>query len=580
MEAQDSNNEQTATKIIHVEQTAELPTDWIGFEGIDTVLLATSEPERYRPLLQNSTRVESLRRWVELGGRLVVFCGSEAEELLADDGVLAELIPGKFAEMVPLRQWQALETYSGAERPKTNGGRLDLRIPKLENVQGHIMANAGSPENALPLVVRSRLGLGELVFVALDFDRPPFRDWEGRTSFLRKILNWSSSEGELRQADKTLASVDSDDMIGKLRVALDNQFAGVEVVPFAVVALFVVVYILLIGPGDYLFVSRLLKRPELTWVTFPLIVIGVSAAAYWYANWKKGDQLRINQVEVVDFDLESGLARGTVWSHFFTPRVDDYDLTLQPRYLASPIANHLQSQVSWLGLPGYALGGMQGSAAQTTAFSQGYSFTPNLAGMKSVPVQVWSTKTISARWSAQVDSPIAPSLYRTGDELLGGELSNLSGMGLDDCLLLHGNWAYYLGPMADGVSVKLDHTIQPRTVKTSLTSATAGDTTETDTADDGTVSFRSAESDVTRLVKVMMFFDAIDGRRYTGKLHRYQSFLDMSHLLRQKELAILLARIRQPGSQWLNSDQPFQSDDDKHWTFYRFVVPVGTAPSP
>ena len=72
----------------------------------------------------------------------------------------------------------------------------------------------------------------------------------------------------------------------------------------------------------------------------------------------------------------------------------------------------------------------------------------------------------------------------------------------------------------------------------------------------------------------MMFFDAINGRRYTGKLNRYQSFVDLSHLLKQHDLAILLVKMAKPASRWFNNDQPLSSNQDRTWTFYRFVLSV------
>ena len=73
----------------------------------------------------------------------------------------------------------------------------------------------------------------------------------------------------------------------------------------------VFIYILWIGPGDYFLVKRLLKRMELTWITFPVMVLSVSLGAYLLAYHLKGDQLRINQVNLVDVDVETGLVRGT-----------------------------------------------------------------------------------------------------------------------------------------------------------------------------------------------------------------------------------------------------------------------------
>jgi len=574
-------DEQLATRVAHLRQADDLPTRWYGYESVETVLLTTSDPEIYRPLLQNRTPIKALQKWVERGGQLVIFCASGAENLLADDGVLASLAPGKYKKMERLTQAQPLATFSGSEQLITRNRRIHLSVPSLIDVRGQILASAGRSATNVPLVVRSRRGLGEIVFVGLDFDRPPLSDWAGRTDFLRRVLDWQDRQ----ENSPTSEQPSAEDLSGHLRNSLDLKFVGVQVVPFGLVALLVGVYILLIGPGDYLFVKRVLRRTELTWITFPLIVLGVSATAYGIANRMKGDQLRVNQVEIIDVDLteigdlaENGssgnFARGTIWTHFFTPQVSEYNLRLRPSYLAQTELDDCEQLVSWLGLPGYALGGMQASGSQTSVFDTGYQYSDALSSIQRLPVQVWSTKTLTARWSARVDAPLQAKLQPDGEELLRGQIRNDSGVELEDCLLLYGRWAYKLGRLPAGKTLDIDDSLQPRTVKTSLTSATAGDTTVSPTTDDGTVPFQSAEWDIARLTKAMMFFQAINGPRYTNMTHRYQSFVDLSSLLKQNNQAILLAKCNAPGSQWLTSDQPLASDQDRRWTYYRFVLKV------
>src|SRR5207244_11612599 len=79
-----------------------------------------------------------------------------------------------------------------------------------------------------------------------------------------------------------------------------EQFSEERLVPFGWVAFFIFLYILLIGPGDYLFLKRVLKRMELTWITFPIIVVTVSLLAYYAAYLVKGKELRVNKVDIVD----------------------------------------------------------------------------------------------------------------------------------------------------------------------------------------------------------------------------------------------------------------------------------------
>ena len=86
------------------------------------------------------------------------------------------------------------------------------------------------------------------------------------------------------------------DLSSQLRVALE-QFPGVKLIPFGWVAFFIFLYILLIGPGDYFFLKKVLKRMELTWITFPTIVITVSLVAYYAAYVLKGNDLLVNKVD-------------------------------------------------------------------------------------------------------------------------------------------------------------------------------------------------------------------------------------------------------------------------------------------
>ena len=192
-------------------------------------------------------------------------------------------------------------------------------------------------------------------------------------------------------------------------------------------------------------------------------------------------------------------------------------------------------------------------------------------------MQLWSTKTVTADWQMQVEHPIISRLQPEGEQLVAGEIENHTGVLLEDALLLYGNWAYYLGRISPSGITTIDSDLQPRTVKTTLTSATAGDETEQRITDDGTVPFSWGKQDVARLVKAMMFFKAINGEKYTQSVNRYCESIDLSHLLEQQDLAILVARMREPGSRWLHGDEPLGSEEDLSWIYYRFVLPVENA---
>ncbi|QDT00762.1 hypothetical protein [Adhaeretor mobilis] len=585
---QNNEFENTATRLVRVDGLASLPLDWQGYEGVSAVVLSSADPSVYRALRANSPRVMALKRWVELGGSLVLFCGSEAEELLGPDGPLEAFAPGEFVGMVPLRDSAKIQRLASVE-DSINRGRIDLRIPQFDIVTGEILASAGNSSTDLPLAVRTRVGLGEITFIGLDPDQAPLADWSGRTELLRTALDWPVVETDKQQDANAYNYSGTPDLINQLSNALGAKFEGVTPVPFGIVALLVLIYIGLIGPGDYFFVKRVLKRMELTWITFPLIVVLVSLGAYWLAYYLKGDQLRVNQVEIVDVDMSTGNARGTVWTNFFSPRAKSYQLSLQPRFGGQDVATTAGSSnpkssnsvplTAWLGMPGTGLGGMQGGVGQTTMFDRGYAISPQLNMMNGLPVQEWSTKTITARWTGQLDDAIDARLNVDDDGIVSGRIENTSGINFTDCLLLHSNWAYRLKPIGNGASAKIDSAIQPRSIKTMLTNAAAGEDTVYNVTADGSVPYVQWNEDVVRTLKVMMFYEAAGGSAYAPTVNRYQHFIELSHLLDGQQ-AILLARAKDDeGSQWMDGDnaetaQPLASDQDRRWIYYRFVIPL------
>ncbi len=136
-------------------------------------------------------------------------------------------------------------------------------------------------------------------------------------------------------------------------------------------------YLALIGPVDYFLLRKVLRRMELTWVTFPPVMLAVCIAAYFTAHGLKGETLRVNQVDLVDVDCQSGRLRGTSWATLFSPRAETYDVAFQPRTARlrpepGAAASHADELVSWFGLPGNGLGGMAPKTANPVAWMQPY----------------------------------------------------------------------------------------------------------------------------------------------------------------------------------------------------------------
>ena len=334
--------------VASVDSLARLPTRWEGYEGVDIVLISTSRPEVFENTLPENARIEALEQWVRMGGTLVLCAGSQAETALHAKSPLARFVPGRFDKTV-FKQTSGWEAYAKSHgkpiSPPKPGEKVELPTARLFDPQGKIEAGMAD----LPLVVRKPQGLGQVVFVATDLDRGPIRDWPDRGSLLAAVLNLPVSEPAVA-TDEQGPNYGYHDLAGQLRSAVELP-RDVHLVPFFVVALLVIAYILLIGPGDYFLLRRLGRGMQWTWITFPAIVVLFSVGAYLAAYWLKGNQLRVSQVDLVDIDAE-GTARGATWFSVFSPRGESFDLSMRPRLPDGQTPQQPSVALAWFGKAG------------------------------------------------------------------------------------------------------------------------------------------------------------------------------------------------------------------------------------
>jgi hypothetical protein len=479
-------NDQAGSREINVARfdtlAASLPGRWIGYDAVEAIVLDTNDRDLMARL--NASGGQALREWVRRGGHLVVAVGRDwlrvrDSFLLAPDDPMLPALP---VGQERLSDLGALESYAGATKPLTRPGAPPVLVTRLDEVErrrGKVLIGA---TGTIPLVVRGPYGFGRVTVVALDVDQAPFDTWEDRALFWVKALDLrrqgvdeSTMTPGVTPAGR-LYQNNVSDLSTQLRKALE-QFTGVTLIPFGWVAFFIFLYILLIGPGDYLFLKKVLKRMELTWITFPTIVVSVSVLAYYAAYAVKGSELRINQVEIVDLDQPAGLVRGSTFLTLFSPQNRDYDISVVPLPLDGDPAAAADAAgagngtfpprppagteviLSWFGVPDPGFGGMGGNT-QFRFTSGGYSYEPAGAaeGLAGVRVPIWSTRSFIGRWfgagprAPMVESALSPA----SADRLNGTVTNRLDVPLEDAQLAFGQQVYSLGTVAPGATVRVE----------------------------------------------------------------------------------------------------------------------------
>lgn len=563
------------TTVVTLNQKQRLPDRWFGYEGVD--LLVVAGQSAVEKSFFDPSSIDALEHWVRLGGELMIVCGEDAERVLGKDTPLARFAPGELSEVInlPANRFGPIESYAGGEE------RLEadhsLRVPQWKNVQGRIELFAGVQAADLPLIVRFPLGFGQVTVVALDLDKPPFDQWHGRSKFLEKLLGRRSSASPQQTAAhgagqaKRFGYVD---LSGQLRGALD-QFDGVQLIPFWAIATLALAYIGLF-PLNYWIVTRWLKQTSAAWITLPATIIVFGGGALAVANYTKSDHRHVNQIDLIDVDSASGTARGTTWFNVFSSENKLYDVAIKPKSIGVK-SNDAGSEnlnetagpkklLSWFGLSGTGLGGMDSKAASAPLFDQPYEIDSNDGVIEGVPISIWSSKSFVARWET-AGGGIEADLKGTANHRLQGTIVNHLGVPLAECALLYGDWVYPLDTLAPGQTAQLDHR-DPIAVSTHLTRRHF----QRSTAEEITP-YDRAGFDVTRIVELMMFHQAAGGENYTGLMHRYQRFTDLSQQL-EFDRAILVGRGPTGATIELNGQPPSEAEMNHHTTVYRYLLPV------
>jgi hypothetical protein len=437
----------------HILDVGLLPDHWIGYGAVDLMILGTGADKDFWLKLaepQHEKRRKAISEWVRRGGRLIISVGAnqdvlEALKELKD--LLPVAVPAGGKRMVPRLafKWTPSGVYSVQSDSIGSGAEFPVATlqPKPDRTSHALLIEDGTNR---PWALQGSFGQGRVTVFAFDLDKPPFADFARRVNFWENLVNFAGyTMPPLNdKLDRGYGSSNTkyDEFGGKLQGSLDF-FEGVPVVSFGWVALFILIYIILIGPVDYLFLKKVLRRLEWTWITFPVIVIAVSAAAYFAAYALKGKDLKINKVDVVDVDLAGKRVDGNTWFTLFSPRIQNYTIGVEPAgtdkdpsawtpALATDAAR--DTVVTWHS----HIDQIRFSSGSNLGFKKSYRFQSGTdpvdvnrdlyaAGLEGVPIQVWTTKAFHAEWSAPIDPakpPVAGELTERENLSLVGSLTN------------------------------------------------------------------------------------------------------------------------------------------------------------
>jgi hypothetical protein len=423
-------------ELAQITRVSEMPDQWFGYQAVDLMVLCTAaDPKFWTDLAADARRRSALREWVARGGRLVVSVGTNPGAIRALPELL-EILPARLPVNGQRSVAQIGLVLPNSPRmllvPATGSTVVRHAIEPIAERPYLLKLAADERDNPPPLVVQAAYGIGRVTLVLFDLDVSPMVEWKHREAFWEWLINNSSSRlptGAERATAEPRTNESEDEYVNRLQSNLDF-FEGVPVISFGWVALFMLLYILLIGPIEYLFLKKLLKRLEWTWLTFPIIVASTCTLAWFTAHAVKGRDMKVNKIDLVDIDLRTQRAYGRTWFALYSQDNQDYTIGIEP---AGPRADGAHSVwfrddaaqtagdtvISWQG---------RAKSSRQSLFRRSYRYhvpqdpdgagrLPFANGLEHVPIQVWSTKAFTANWSAHLDpdKPLFVSTLRVAE---------------------------------------------------------------------------------------------------------------------------------------------------------------------
>lgn len=426
--------------------SSQLPPRWLGYDTADAVVLALDDAAALARL--GTTEQRALLDWVRRGGTIVIGLSRSIPELA--DAPLRELLPVEVTGTFRVRSLPGLEAYFNTPH-RLALGEGGLSLPRLKLRHGRALVT----ERGQPIVVRAVYGFGSVIVVALPLTSSTVAGWKGLPDVLATLLHARLWQG--LPASRSFRYAALDDHASLIKGWLES-FRNVRVLPFQWVLFFIFLYIILIGPVDYVLVRKVLKRPELTWVTFPVMAVVVSLVAWFAAVQLKGRSYRIRTLSIVDVDQTgTGLARGHGFAGLFAPLAQSLDLSYQP----GPPAETLQRRadpalaMNWFGIPDAAIGGFDRSGSLPVV-SRAYRYGRNLAALERVPVHAWSAKLFEWSWLARAETALGTDLSAVAGFHLRGTLENKTSLAFEVLAVVYNKRAYVLRDVPPGAVVRVE----------------------------------------------------------------------------------------------------------------------------
>ena len=432
-DSDDSSREGTNPTLrprIQVTDLGAIPTDPHACASLDAILLTGN-------FNVDAAQSRAIEDWVRSGGHLVVTVGQRADAF--SKGPLASWLPIKIQGTMRIRDLSAVESFcrqsarimSGFDEP-IEAARLDAdpREVVIRTLEG-------------PVMCRAACGFGRVTVFAVDIEESHLIRWNATGELLRRLFDLEEQQSKRSRPIANRLTQTGITELGTQLDATQDEFKPVSRVTFWPVMGLFVALLLVIGPLDFLIVHKLLRRPELTWVTFPVFTLLFAGATIAWGASHKGDRLLLNQLDVVDVDGVSGWSRSRSLALVYSPENRRYDVSGEPdsTVTSKSPSETAGARFAWHGKAENSFGGMY-RAGGSEIVRPAYSEQAAARGLSDLPIAIWSTRSLEAEWEGNPSSLVESQLESRGPGHLGGTILHHFPVPIEDWVVAYGHQVF------------------------------------------------------------------------------------------------------------------------------------------
>ena len=565
---------------LNLPSPANLPDKAIGLDGVDLLLLADD-------FSLSSEQATSIKEWVRDGGNLFVSSGGTISQM--SESPLGGWLTHHFGiedETIEVRRFSTLEGYvPGASRIEAM--RRTWPIASLTSAQSTVLVDSVDG----PLIARQSVGAGVVTMLALDVNQLPLREWPSLPQFYEVLFfgkKLSRDDGAKRQTSRISQSGVSD-LSTQLQVSVDAKPESGQWSTWSVMAI-LVLWLIAIGPVDYLIVNRLLKRPHLTWISFPLLIV-VGALAI-VGGVKPSSGVGVSEFRLVDITTDDNetFISGRAWASVSS--ADTMKTSLQagyPKLTASDADDHpkpLDLSLGWSGRAEDIFGAMyrHGGVGLGRQTLSRHMESPD--AMADVPLLANGSRAFKVTWHEKSDATLFTSrLTVSGFGLLNGSFEHHLPVPIRNWRLVHGNRVYK--PTQEGKDVlppnvelsSADEGVSALDLKGYLNASRLVDAEDSRDKNKYAVQvqtpYDATSTDRLYIVAMSNFYDVAGGAEYVGLTNSQLRNLEVSDTIRLNH-AVLLGFIESEAPSLTVDGMENKSQGRE--TMVRLFIPVDRRP--